>query len=80
MGRARPTIPLAHGLAARDAIPGARFETLPRAAHFPNLEDPASLAGVLLDFLATTEPARIEDEDWGDLVGRRARATMRRVA
>ena len=28
------TIPLAHGRAAHDAIPGSRFETLPRAAHF----------------------------------------------
>jgi pimeloyl-ACP methyl ester carboxylesterase len=74
------TIPLVHGTDAAAAIPGARFETLPRAAHFPNLEDPAGLARVLADFVATTEPARIEDDDWGDLVGRRARATMRRVA
>jgi pimeloyl-ACP methyl ester carboxylesterase len=74
------TIPLAHGLATRDAVPGCRFELLPRAAHFPNLEDPAGLAAVLVDFVATTAPARIDDADWGDLVGRRARATMRRVA
>jgi len=74
------TIPLEHGLAARDAIPGCRFELLPGAAHFPNLEDPAGLADVLADFVATTEPARVDDEDWGGLVGRRARATIRRVA
>ncbi|HYV15343.1 MAG TPA: alpha/beta fold hydrolase [Conexibacter sp.] len=74
------TIPPAHGLAARDAIPGCRFELLPRAAHFPNLEDPLGLADVLADFVATTTPARIDDEDWGGLVGRRARATIRRVA
>jgi len=74
------TIPLAHGLAAHDAIPGCRFETLPRAAHFPNLEDPAGLAAVLADFVATTAPARLDDDDWGRLVGRRARATIRRVA
>ena len=74
------TIPPAHGLAARDAIPGCRFELLPRAAHFPNLDDPLGLADVLADFVATTTPARIDDEDWGGLVGRRARATIRRVA
>ena len=74
------TIPVEHGFAARDAVPGCRFELLPRAAHFPNLEDPAGLAEVLADFVATTAPARIDDEDWGGLVGRRARATMRRVA
>jgi pimeloyl-ACP methyl ester carboxylesterase len=74
------TIPLAHGIATRDAVPGCRFEVLPGAAHFPNLEDPAGLADVLADFVATTAPARIDDADWGDLVGRRARATIRRVA
>src|SRR5215212_6402158 len=29
------TIPLSHGKAAHDAIPGSHFVTLPRAAHFP---------------------------------------------
>ncbi|MEX2193879.1 MAG: alpha/beta fold hydrolase [Thermoleophilaceae bacterium] len=59
------TIPLDHGRAAHRAIPGSRFETLPRAAHFPHLEDPEGLAAVLREFLETTEPARIEDRDWG---------------
>jgi len=71
------TIPLAHGRAAHHAIPGSRFETLPRAAHFPHLEDPAGLAAVLSDFLATTEPLRIDDADWGDVVGRRAYSRSR---
>ncbi len=62
------TIPLAHGLAAHRAAPGSRFETLPRAAHFPHLEDPAGLAAVLGEFLAGTAPARIEDGDWGAIV------------
>ncbi|HWN73940.1 MAG TPA: alpha/beta hydrolase, partial [Solirubrobacterales bacterium] len=47
------TIPLAHGLEAQHSVPNCRFETLPRAAHFPNLEDPEGLAAVLGDFLAT---------------------------
>ena len=38
------TIPLAHGRDAHEAIPGSRFVTLPRAAHFPHLEDPDGLA------------------------------------
>jgi pimeloyl-ACP methyl ester carboxylesterase len=65
------TIPLAHGREAHEAIPGSRFETLPRAAHFPHLEDPEGLADVLRDFLETTEPLRIEDRSWGEIVGRR---------
>jgi len=62
------TIPPAHGRAAHEAIPSSRFETLPRAAHFPHLEDPEGLAAVLADFLATTEPLRIDDADWGGIV------------
>jgi pimeloyl-ACP methyl ester carboxylesterase len=66
------TIPIAHGRAAHEAIVGSRFETLPRAAHFPHLEDPDGLAALLRDFLQTTEPGRIDDRDWGALVGPRA--------
>jgi pimeloyl-ACP methyl ester carboxylesterase len=66
------TIPLSHGRWAHSAVPGSRFETLPRAAHFPHLEDPDGLASVLLDFLATTRPALIDDADWGSLVLRRS--------
>jgi hypothetical protein len=62
------TIPLSHGLAAQKAVPGIRFERLPRAAHFPHLESPDELAMLLLDFMANTEPARIEDADWGEIV------------
>src|SRR5215216_1825997 len=45
------TIPLSHGEAAHHAIPGSRFVTLPRAAHFPHLEDPDGLAQALDDFI-----------------------------
>jgi pimeloyl-ACP methyl ester carboxylesterase len=62
------TIPLAHGAAAHEAIPHSRFVTLPAAAHFPHLEDPAGLADALGDFLASTQPARLADQHWHDLV------------
>jgi pimeloyl-ACP methyl ester carboxylesterase len=71
------TIPVAHGLATHAAVPHSRFVSLPRAAHFPHLEDPDGLADALLDFLGSTEPARIEDADWGGLVGRRSTRTRR---
>ena len=66
------TIPLSHGRQTHEAAPGSRFEVLSRAAHFPNLEDPEGLADVLRDFLETTQPARIEDADWGRLIARRS--------
>ena len=72
------TIPLAHGRAAHQAVPGSRFETLPKAAHFPNLEDPAGLAAILRDFLDTTEPVHMEDTDWGSVIT--ARWARRRIA
>jgi pimeloyl-ACP methyl ester carboxylesterase len=66
------TIPAEHGLRAHRAIPGSRWRTLPRAAHFPHLEDPEGLASVLRDFLETTEPARLADGDWGELIASRS--------
>jgi pimeloyl-ACP methyl ester carboxylesterase len=66
------TIPLEHGRATHEAVPHSRFETLPRAAHFPHLEDPEGLARVLRDFIESTKPARIEDADWGSIISPRA--------
>jgi pimeloyl-ACP methyl ester carboxylesterase len=66
------TIPMAHGLAAHELIPNSRFVTLPKAAHFPNLEDPEGLGDALLDWLDTTEPGLIEDAEWGQIVGARS--------
>ena len=74
------TIPLAHGRETHEAVPGSRFETLPRAAHFPNLEDPEGLAAALRDFLETTEPAHIDDSDWGGLVARPSPSRLRDAA
>jgi pimeloyl-ACP methyl ester carboxylesterase len=66
------TIPLQHGRSAHEAISHSRFETLPRAAHFPHLEDPEALAAVLQDFIATTEPCRLDDADWSELISSRS--------
>jgi pimeloyl-ACP methyl ester carboxylesterase len=66
------TIPMEHGLAAHALIPNSRFVTLPRAAHFPNLEDPQGLADALLAWLDETEPGLIEDSEWGAIVGARS--------
>ena len=72
------TIPIEHGHDAHRIIGGSRFETLPRAAHFPHLEDPHGLADVLRDFIETTEPAFIGDGDWGDLISPHVRDSHRR--
>ncbi|MGA2451891.1 MAG: alpha/beta fold hydrolase [Solirubrobacteraceae bacterium] len=64
------TIPLAHGRRAHEAIPHSYFRTLPDAAHFPHLEDPAGLSRVLREFIHETDPGRIEDADWGAVLAR----------
>jgi len=74
------TIPAAHGREAEEAIPHCRYETLPRAAHFPHLEDPDGLAAILGDFLASTAPVRIDDSIWGEAIAQRARGRLRVVA
>jgi pimeloyl-ACP methyl ester carboxylesterase len=66
------TIPVQHGRAAHKAIPHSRFETLPRAAHFPHLENPEGLARAIRDFVATTEPCRLDDADWSELISSRS--------
>ena len=71
------TIPLEHGRWARAAIPDSRFVTLPRAAHFPHLEDPDGLAAAVREFIEATEPGRIDDADWGGLLAPPARARRR---
>jgi pimeloyl-ACP methyl ester carboxylesterase len=67
------TIPMAHGTAAHESIPGSRFVSLPRAAHFPHLEDPKGLAAALAEFIEATDPVRIDDADWAGFISPRAR-------
>jgi pimeloyl-ACP methyl ester carboxylesterase len=71
------TIPLAHGRAAHKAVPHSLWRTLPGAAHFPHLEEPRALAAVLREFLAQTEPSRMDDADWGALISRRSERRRR---
>jgi pimeloyl-ACP methyl ester carboxylesterase len=71
------TIPIEHGRSAHAAIPGSSFRTLARAAHFPHLEDPDGLSALLGEFIAATEPGRIEDADWGAVLARRSPRSRR---
>ena len=49
-------IPVAHGYAAHEAIPGSRLCVLDDVGHFPHAEAPERFLEVLTDFLATTQP------------------------
>jgi pimeloyl-ACP methyl ester carboxylesterase len=56
-GDADAVIPVSHGYAAHDAIPGSRLEVLAGAGHFLPWKDAAWFTDVLDDFLASTSPA-----------------------
>lgn len=47
-------IPVAHGRAAHEAVPGSRLEVLPGVGHFPHVESPAAVVDILDDFIAST--------------------------
>ena len=47
-------IPIAHGYAAHDAVPGSRLEVLAGVGHFPHVESPSAVVDILDDFIATT--------------------------
>jgi pimeloyl-ACP methyl ester carboxylesterase len=50
-------IPVSHGIAAHEAIPGSRLEIISGTGHFPHVEEPVRFAGILSEFVAGTDPA-----------------------
>jgi pimeloyl-ACP methyl ester carboxylesterase len=67
-GERDPIIPMRHGRAASEQIPGARFETFPDAGHFPYRDEPRRFVKLLSDFIDTTEPADVTDADFRELL------------
>jgi len=47
-------IPVSHGYAAHEALPGSRLEVLAGVGHFPHVESPSTVVDILDDFIATT--------------------------
>jgi 3-oxoadipate enol-lactonase len=50
-GAEDPATPPEHGRLIRDAIPGARFEVVPDAAHIANVERPEEITSLILNHL-----------------------------
>jgi len=57
-------IPVGHGAAAHEAMPGSRFEVFPDAGHMPHDADPERFAALLTEFCATTDAARLAADHW----------------
>lgn len=63
-----PIIPVSHGHATHEAIPGSRLAIVPGTGHYPHVEDPSTVEQVLVEFMAATEPGHIGHEALGRLV------------
>jgi pimeloyl-ACP methyl ester carboxylesterase len=61
-------IPIAHGRAAHDQIPGSRLEVFASSGHFPQLDEPERFIDVLVDFIESTEPATLDAARWRELL------------
>ena len=67
-GERDPIIPVAHGRAAHELVPGSRLEVFPEAGHFPHLDDPIRFVRVIIEFVETTPPAHVDAGRWGELL------------
>jgi len=67
-GERDPIIPVRHGRAAHELVPTSRLEVFEDAGHFPHVDDPQRFLDVLLDFIDSTEPAKVDPEEWRDMV------------
>ena len=66
-GSRDPFIPVRHAIAAHAAIPGSRLEIFEGVGHYPHCEAPARFVEVLVDFIASTEPAEVSERRWREL-------------
>ena len=58
-GAQDPFLPVSHAVAAHRAIPGSRLEIFDGVGHYPHCEAPERFVAVLVDFIASTKPARL---------------------
>jgi pimeloyl-ACP methyl ester carboxylesterase len=67
-GAQDPFIPVSHAVAAHEAMPGSRLAVFDHVGHFPHCEAPERFVEVLIEFVASTEPARLSDGGWRELL------------
>ena len=58
-GAQDPFLPVSQAVAAHKAIPGSRLEIFDGVGHYPHCEAPERFVAVLVDFIASTKPARL---------------------
>jgi pimeloyl-ACP methyl ester carboxylesterase len=63
-----PIVPPHHAETVRSLVPSARIEVFDRAGHWPHLDEPDRFCDVLLDWIASTEPAAHDLDSWRRLL------------
>jgi pimeloyl-ACP methyl ester carboxylesterase len=63
-GSRDPIIPVSHGESAHETLAGSRLEIFDGVGHLPQLEAPGHFVLALERFLAETEPARFDRDEW----------------
>jgi pimeloyl-ACP methyl ester carboxylesterase len=67
-GKHDAVLPVEHGYAAQEAMPGSRLEIFEEAGHLPQLDDPHRFVHVVQDFMTTTDPSAHSTERWTELL------------
>jgi pimeloyl-ACP methyl ester carboxylesterase len=75
-GSRDPIVPAMHAETVRTLVPTARVEVFEGAGHWPHLDDPDRFCDVLLQFIATTEPAQHDLESWRQLLSQDKRGVV----
>jgi pimeloyl-ACP methyl ester carboxylesterase len=63
-GERDPIIPVAHAEDTHRALPGSRLEIFEDVGHLPQLEAPGRFIATIERFLAETEPAEFDRDEW----------------
>ena len=67
-GECDSIIPVKHGVAAHEAMPGSRLEVFPGAGHMPHDDEPERFAELLIEFCESTEAAQLSADHWRPLL------------
>jgi pimeloyl-ACP methyl ester carboxylesterase len=67
-GAQDPIVPAQHAESVRVLVPSARVEVFDDAGHWPHLDEPDRFCDVLLEFIASTEPAAHDLDSWRRLL------------
>lgn len=75
-----PIVPARHAETVRGLVPSARIEVFREAGHWPHLDEADRFASVLLDFIASTDPAAHDLDSWRSLLSQDREGAARPVA